>query len=82
MSVICRPCAKDFIRKKNKWLLKVHTWIKEHGGGVMIPFSVEFEEELWALRGDPDGRQAFLDAAEGAKSSMPKVGCRNSIPVL
>jgi len=23
----------------------------------MIPFSVEFEEELWALRGDPDGRQ-------------------------
>ena len=27
------------MRKKNKWLLKIHTWIKEHGGGVMIPFS-------------------------------------------
>lgn len=64
---------KDFLRKKNKWLLKIHTWIKEHGGGVMIPFSVEFEEERWALRDDPDGLKAFDDAAEGAKSALPKM---------
>lgn len=61
------------MRKKNKWLLKIHTWIKEHGGGIMIPFSVEFEEERWALRDDVDGLKAFDDAAEGAKTALPKM---------
>ena len=64
---------KDFVRKKNKWLMKIHTWIKEHGGGVMIPFSVEFEQELWDVRQDADATKAFLDAAEGAKSALPKM---------
>ena len=64
---------KDFIRKKNKWLVKIHTWIKEHGGGMMIPFSVEFEEELWGLREDEEAQRAFLDGAEGAKSALPKM---------
>ena len=63
---------KDFIRKKNKWLVKIHTWIKEHGGGVMIPFSVEFEQELWDVREDVDATKAFLDSVEGAKSALPK----------
>ena len=30
---------KDFARKKNKWLVKIHEWVKEHGGGTIIPFS-------------------------------------------
>ena len=64
---------KDFIRKKNKWLVKIHTWIKEHGGGVMIPFSVEFEQDLWDVREDVDARKAFLDSVEGAKSALPKM---------
>jgi len=64
---------KDFIRKKNKWLVKIHTWIKEHGGGVMIPFSVEFEQELWDVRKDVDATKAFLDSVEGAKSALPKM---------
>ena len=64
---------RDFVRKKNKWLVKIHAWIKEHGGGVMIPFSVEFERELWDLREDADATKAFLDAAEGAKSALPKM---------
>ena len=64
---------KDFIRKKNKWLVKIHTWIKEHGGGVMIPFSVEFEQELWDVREDVDATKAFLDSVEGAKSALPKM---------
>ena len=37
---------KDFARKKNKWLSKIHEWIQSHGGGVMIPFSGEFECDL------------------------------------
>lgn len=64
---------KDFIRKKNKWLVKIHTWIKEHGGGVMIPFSVEFEQELWDKREDVDATKAFLDSVDGAKSALPKM---------
>lgn len=30
----------DFIRKKNKWLPKVHAWMQSHGGGTLIPFSI------------------------------------------
>jgi ribosome-binding ATPase YchF (GTP1/OBG family) len=29
----------DYTRKKNKWLPKIKSWIDEHGGGIMIPFS-------------------------------------------
>ena len=63
---------KDFVRKRNKWLVKIHEWIKSHGGGVMIPFSVEFEQELWDLRADEEAQKAFLDGAEGAKSALPR----------
>ncbi|RHY25713.1 hypothetical protein DYB32_008147 [Aphanomyces invadans] len=38
---------RDFIRKGNKWLVPIKQWVDSHGGGVMIPFSVEFEQELW-----------------------------------
>lgn len=37
---------KDFLRKKNKWLPKIGEAIAASGGGVTIPFSVEFEQEL------------------------------------
>jgi obg-like ATPase 1 len=53
ISYLINLTEKDYLRKKNKWLLKIHTWIKEHGGGVMIPFSVEFEQKLWERRSDP-----------------------------
>ncbi|GLI59705.1 hypothetical protein VaNZ11_001650 [Volvox africanus] len=65
--------AADFVRKKNKWLAKIHAWIQEHGGGVLIPFSVEWESKLWATRDDPDGRKAFLDSSGGAVSALPKM---------
>ncbi|PNW86362.1 hypothetical protein CHLRE_02g083600v5 [Chlamydomonas reinhardtii] len=65
--------AADFMRKKNKWLAKIHAWIQEHGGGLLIPFSVEWESKLWSLRDDPDGKKAFLDESSGAVSSLPKM---------
>lgn len=49
--------AVDFTRKKNKWLPKIHGWVQEHGGGVMIPFSVEWEAKLWDLRENPSAQQ-------------------------
>jgi hypothetical protein len=52
--------ATDYIRKKNKWLPKIHGWIQEHGGGVMIPFSVEFESKLWDLRENQLAKQVTI----------------------
>ena len=63
---------QDFIRKKNKWLAKIHAWVQEHGGGNMIPFSVEWEQKLWSLREDLDGKKAFLDECK-CVSSLPKM---------
>ncbi|OQR95443.1 hypothetical protein THRCLA_07864 [Thraustotheca clavata] len=45
---------RDFVRKQNKWLVPIKKWIDSHGGGVMIPFSIEYEQELWANRANPD----------------------------
>lgn len=39
----------------------------------MIPFSIEFEQELWDMRDNPEGLKALLAEAEGAKSILPKM---------
>ena len=64
---------KDYVRKKNKWLPKIHAWVKEHGGGIMIPFSVEFEQELFDLGNDSALVEAFYADNEGSKSALPKM---------
>ena len=40
-------------RNKNKFLPKIQEWVKAHGGGLVIPFSIEFEEQVWGLKEDP-----------------------------
>jgi len=62
----------DFIRKKNKWLAKIHQWVTSHGGGVMIPFSVEFETNLWKLKDNLTEREALLEQTK-ATTSLPKI---------
>ncbi|KAI9350209.1 P-loop containing nucleoside triphosphate hydrolase protein [Obelidium mucronatum] len=60
----------DYIRKKNKWLAKIHAWIQSHGGGVLIPFSVEFEQGY----DQAADKEAFLkEAGEGVTSALPKI---------
>ena len=75
---------RDFIRKRNKWLGKIGDWVKEHGGGICIPFSVEFEEELWGLRDYPDQKKAFLDECteEAAKVGLtgPQLKAKSVLP--
>lgn len=39
---------KDYVRKKNKWLLKIKQWIDAHHPGIMIPVSVDFEQVCFA----------------------------------
>ena len=64
---------KNFIKKKSKWLPKIADWVKAHGGGTVIPFSVEYEEELFKLRDDADAKKALIDENDGAKSVLPRV---------
>ncbi|KAH6562070.1 hypothetical protein BASA50_004196 [Batrachochytrium salamandrivorans] len=63
----------DYLRKKNKWLMKIRTWIDAHGGGVMIPFSVEFEQEWVALSSDEERKALTETAGPGATSTLPKM---------
>lgn len=66
---------KDYIRGGNKHLAKIKKWIDEHGGGIGIPISVEFEEELAQLKADNDeaGVADLLGLLKGGRgSAIPK----------
>eukprot|EP01013_Petalomonas_cantuscygni_P015949 TRINITY_DN32872_c0_g1_i1.p1 TRINITY_DN32872_c0_g1~~TRINITY_DN32872_c0_g1_i1.p1 ORF type:complete len:416 (-),score=73.76 TRINITY_DN32872_c0_g1_i1:336-1529(-) len=74
--VVVNMSRLDFIRKRNKWLPKIAEWIKAHGGGTMIPISVEWEQEYLALEG-PEARAAFCVGPDAtlppSRSMLPKV---------
>lgn len=36
--------SKSYKKKANKWLAPINEWVTSHGGGVIIPFSVEWEQ--------------------------------------
>lgn len=55
---------KHFLKKANKWLPNMQDWINEHGGGKLIPFSIQFEEQLFN-----SGEKTL----SGTKSILPKV---------
>lgn len=57
---IINMSKKNFIRKGSKWLPKIQKWVNEHGGGQIIPMSVEFEQALVDLE-DKEAQQAFLN---------------------
>lgn len=42
--------TQDYIRKKNKWLVKIHEWVQAHGGDPIIPFSGAYENEVRGCR--------------------------------
>ncbi|KAJ3017144.1 hypothetical protein HKX48_003698 [Thoreauomyces humboldtii] len=58
--------SADYIRRKNKWLGKIAAWVQAHGGGQIIPFSIEHEQALW------DAKTNGTEAPEGA-SVLPKI---------
>jgi obg-like ATPase 1 len=70
---LCNCSPGDYIRKKNKWLLKIKTWIDQRSGGVdpLIPFSAAFELEFQALDSD-DARKKF-EEERGAKTALPRI---------
>ena len=36
----------QYVKKQNAWLPKIQAYIKEHGGGAMIPYSADFESQV------------------------------------
>lgn len=61
---------KDYIRKKNKWLVKIFEWVAAHGGEPIIPFSGAFENALVDL---PEDEQDKFCKEQGAPSALPKI---------
>jgi len=57
MIYVVNLSQKNFIRKGSKWLPKINAWVKEHGGGQIIPVSCEFEQTLYDLKDDSEGQK-------------------------
>ncbi|XP_067928820.1 obg-like ATPase 1 [Watersipora subatra] len=62
---------KDYIRKKNKWLLKIKQWIDENDPrGVIIPWSAALETQLVDM--SPEETTSFLQE-KNATSALDKI---------
>lgn len=63
---------KDFIRKKNKWLIKIKEWVdKNDHGATIIPFSGAYEHTLGEL-GTPEARKEH-EVANKCPSALDKI---------
>lgn len=64
--------VKDYIRKKNKWLVKIKDWIDANDRGAMvILFSGQFESDLLDKE-TPEEKEKFLKESE-AQSALEKI---------
>ncbi|KAJ1973346.1 Obg-like ATPase [Dimargaris xerosporica] len=62
---------RDFIRKKNKYLVQIKEWVdKNNPGDLLIPFSGALESRLAGM--DAEAREAELKSL-GTNSSLPKI---------
>lgn len=53
---------KDYIKKKNKWLVKIKEWVDKHDpGSIIVPFSGTFEHKLLEEYSDAALRKQFLE---------------------
>lgn len=61
---------KDYQRKKNKWIAKIHAWVQESGGDPIIPFSGAFESKLADM---PEDEAAAYCKEHDLQSALPKI---------
>lgn len=74
-----KPCIylinlseKDYIRKKNKYLLKIKEWVDTNSpGDLIVPLSVSLEEKLANMESDEE-REAYCKEID-AQSALPKI---------
>ena len=60
---------KAFIKKKSKWLPKVHEWVQKHGAEPVLPFSGKFESKIFEM--PEDERQAYCKEVSLTPASCP-----------
>ncbi|KAG0020124.1 hypothetical protein BGZ93_006179 [Podila epicladia] len=61
----------DYIRKKNKWLAKIHAWVQTNNAGdILIPFSGALESRISDMQ--EAEREEELKKV-GAQSALPKI---------
>eukprot|EP00388_Colpodella_angusta_P017522 GDKJ01043282.1.p1 GENE.GDKJ01043282.1~~GDKJ01043282.1.p1 ORF type:complete len:368 (+),score=97.73 GDKJ01043282.1:205-1308(+) len=58
----------DFVRQKNKYLMRIKTWVDANCPGPIVPYSANFESTLQKLP-DEESRKSYM-ADVGAKMSM------------
>ncbi|KAK2193666.1 hypothetical protein NP493_8g01007 [Ridgeia piscesae] len=69
---------KDYIRKKNKWLLKIKEWVDEHDpGSVIIPFSGAFELDLMDMSDDEKEKYCKENNIQSALNKIIVTGYKN-----
>lgn len=71
MAYLINLSEKDYIRKKNKWLIKIKEWVdKCDPGALVIPFSGALELKLQELSAEE--RQKYLEV-NMTQSALPKI---------
>ena len=65
--------AKSYRTKKSKHLKPVFEWITANGGGTIIPYSVELEQELWEARDDPATLASIKEEGGNSESQLDKI---------
>ncbi|KRX00293.1 TGS-like protein [Pseudocohnilembus persalinus] len=63
--------SDDYLKKKNKWLPKIAQWVKENLPGQIIPYSANFEQELFDKQSAKGDDAKNMDYGEG--SMLPKI---------
>jgi len=69
--VLVNLSQDDFVRRKNKWLVKIKEWVDAHGGDPIIPLSCAVELQFAECK-TPDETSA-LAAKLGCQSALPKI---------
>ncbi|KAG0316418.1 hypothetical protein BG000_004873 [Podila horticola] len=70
MLLTAKPEA-DYIRKKNKWLAKIHAWVQANNAGdMLIPFSGALESRI-----------SDMEEAE-REEELKKVGTQSALPKI
>ncbi|KAF8410672.1 hypothetical protein HHK36_003204 [Tetracentron sinense] len=65
---------RDYQRKKNKYLPKIHAWVQEHGGEPIIPFSCALERNLADLPEDEAAKYCEENKVQSALTKIIKTG--------
>ena len=63
----------EYEKKQNKFLPKISAWIKENGGGPMIPMSAAYEKRIVDLGAITDESRAKISAEEGIPSAVNRI---------